>query len=88
MTRKQSATVDPELTLQLAGESNTPLQAIVTSKNGLEALLDKLPPEIHVDHAYSLTASVCVTARPSDLRRLVDMPMVKSIEPLRSVHHW
>jgi len=80
--------VDPELALELAGESNTPLQAIVTSKNGLEALLDKLPAEIHVDAAYTLTASVCVTARPSDLRRLIEMPMVKSIEPVRSVHTW
>ncbi len=88
MTKKQSASVDPELALELAGDSTTPLQAIVTSKNGLEALLDKLPAEIHIDHAYRLTASVCVTAKPSDLRRLIDMPMVKSIESVRPVQHW
>lgn len=88
MTQEMPASTDPELTLQLGGDPNEPLQAIVTSTDGLDALLAELPPEVHVDHAYTMTASVCVTARPSDLRRLIEMPMVKSIEPVKTVHHW
>jgi len=80
--------VDPEPGAPFPGDGAVPQQAIVTAQDGLDDLLAQLPPEIRVDYTYSLSHSVCVTALPKDLRRLQQLPMVKSIEPVRDVHHW
>jgi len=83
-----TARTDPELMIEMTNDGDTPLQAIVTAIDGLDDLLAQLPPGIRVDHTYSLIGSICVTARPRDLRQLISMPVVKSIEPVRPVQHW
>lgn len=80
--------VDPDLVAAMRADPATRMQAIVFAQDGLDDLLSTLPPDVRVEHTYSLIGSVCVSASVADLRRLMDMPAVKSIESIRTVSHW
>ncbi len=80
--------MDPDLAGALDADPDRRMQAIVFAQDGLDDLLAHLPPDVRVEHTYSLIGSVCVSASVADLRRMADMPTVKSIEPVRTVTHW
>ncbi|MCE7939074.1 hypothetical protein DCC79_13005 [bacterium] len=80
--------MNPDLASAMDADPESRMQAIVFAQDGLDDLLAHLPPEVHVEHTYSLIGSVCVSGSVADLRRLADMPTVKSIEPVRTVTHW
>lgn len=81
------ARVDPDLALQLAGDPQAQLEVTIVARDGLDELLQSLPSDIEVQHRYHLIPSVTVTARAGTLRAVAGMPVVKSIEPVRPVHH-
>lgn len=80
-----TARIDPEMLSQLAGDPETELQAIVSAQDGLEALLAALPADVRVDHTYTLISSVCITTSAATMKKIVEMPVVRSIEPVRGV---
>lgn len=77
--------IDPELARLFDENPGVEVEAIVFSADGLDDLLAQLPPDVRVVYQYRLNPSVCVAATGSSLRRLADLPVVKSIEPVRSV---
>jgi len=80
-----SARIDPELARHLNGSPDVELEAIIMAASGLDDLLASLPADVVVEHSYNLIASISVTAPAGALRRLAEMPTVKSIEPVRQV---
>jgi hypothetical protein len=82
-----SARIDPELARWLAGDPARQLEAIVSAQGRLDELLDGLPEGVEVQHLYRLIGSISVTAPAGTLRRMADLTVVKSIEPVRRVSH-
>jgi len=80
-----SARIEPELAVRLRGDPGTRLEVILTATDGLDELVAQLPTDVQVEHRYRLIAGVAVTATAGTLRRVAEMSVVKSMEPVRPV---
>ena len=79
------AHVDPDLRSRLDGDPRAQLEAIVLAEGELEELEGSLPGDVVVRHRYRLVRGLAVSARADVMRRVADLPTVKSIEPVRIV---
>jgi hypothetical protein len=82
------ARVDPEMIPQLNGDPNCELEAIVTVTESLDDLIASLPDGVVVQQRYRLIKGVAVTGSARALRLVAALPMVKTIEPVRSVQAY
>jgi hypothetical protein len=81
------ARVDPELAQMMERDPQAELEVTIVARDGLDELLRSLPSDIAIQREYHLIPSVTATARASTLQAVAEMPIVKSIEPVRPVHH-
>ena len=80
-----AAHVDPEMVRQLNGDPDAELEAIVTARDEVDELLASLPADVVVRHRYRLIPGIAISAPVGVLRQLVELPTVKSIEPVRAL---
>ena len=87
MDSAMRARMDPELLKLSDRDPDAVVEAIVTAESTLEALLERLPASLVVHYTYRLIPGVAVSGPVGALESLAMLSVVRSIEPVRAVHH-
>ncbi len=80
-----AAQLDPELRQQMEANPAEAVEAIVVAAGSLEELLASLPDGVVVRHRYRRLRGLAITASANMIRRLAELPTVRSIEADRSL---
>ena len=83
---KVAAEASDDVLLDLSGDPDLEVEAILVSSAGLDGLLAVLPTEVTVSHTYRLIGSVAVKASLAALRGLARLPAIARIESVRPAH--
>lgn len=81
------ARIDPALQSIADEDPSVIIEAIISAAGTLDALLERLPASLTIQHTYRLVPGVAVSGPVGDIQALAALAAVRSIEPVRAIHH-
>lgn len=82
-----TARIDPTLQSIADEDPSVIIEAIISAAGTLDALLERLPASLTIQHRYRLVPGVAVSGPVGDIQALAALAVVRSIEPVRAVQH-
>lgn len=82
-----TARIDPTLQSIADEDPSVIIEAIISAAGTLDALLERLPASLTIQHRYRLVPGVAVSGPVGDIQALAELAVVRSIEPVRAVQH-